>query len=101
MIGITERAKSILLDLRESVEIPAPHGALRLAPNTAGQLELSIDVARDSDEVLRHDGDTLLVIASNVSQGFAGSTIDCARTPGGFRLALTRFPGRGNGMHPQ
>jgi Fe-S cluster assembly iron-binding protein IscA len=101
MIGITERAKDVLVDLRQSVEVADPHAALRLAPNTTGQLELSVDVERDGDEVLQHEGAPLLVIAGNVSQGLTGSTIDCTQTPGGVQLTLNRFPGRNNGEPSQ
>lgn len=97
MIGITERAKDVLLDLRESIDVTYPDAALRLAPNIAGQLELSIDVQRDGDEVVQYEGQTLLVIASTVSQGLAGSTIDCTQTPE-VQLTLYRFPGRANGV---
>jgi hypothetical protein len=97
MIGITERARDILLDLRESIEIGHPDAALRLATNETGQLEISVDVERAGDEVVRHDGTTLLLIAGAVSQGLAGSTIDCTQTSDGFQLTLNRFGGRDNG----
>lgn len=89
MIGITDRAKGVLLDLRASLADAEPHAALRLATNGNGELEISVDVAKVGDVVVEHDGATLLVIEGAVSNGLAGATIDCTRTPdGGFSLKL-------------
>ncbi len=98
MIGITERAKDVLLDLRESIAIADPDAALRLAANDAGQLEISVDVERDGDEVLEYEGATLLLIADAVSHRLTGSTIDCTETPAGFQLTVNRSRGGNNGI---
>jgi Fe-S cluster assembly iron-binding protein IscA len=97
MIGITERAKDVLLDLRESIAIADPDAALRLAANDTGQLEIGVDVERDGDEVVEHEGATLLLIADAVSHRLAGSTIDCTETPAGFQLTVNRSGGN-NGI---
>ena len=87
MIGITDRAKSILVDLRASIADAEPNAVLRLATNQNGELEISIDVEKAGDVAVQHDGATLLVIEETVSAYLAGSTIDC--TPdGGLGLKL-------------
>jgi len=97
MIGITERAKDMLLDVRESIDPVDPHTTFRLGPNNSGQLELSLDLERDGDQVLEHKGTRLLLIADNVSQALSGSTIDCTQTSEGVQLTVNRSPGRDNG----
>jgi hypothetical protein len=88
MIGITDRAKCVLLDLRASIADEKPNAALRLAMNGNCELEISIDVEKAGDVAVQHDGATLLLIEDTVSVGLAGSTIDC--TPdGGLRLTLS------------
>jgi len=86
--------------LRGSIAIADPEAALRLAANDSGQLEISVDVARDGDEVLRHEGATLLLIADAVFHRLAGSTIDCTQTPAGFQLTVNRSRGGDNGISP-
>ena len=100
MIGITERAKDMLLDVRESMEIADPQATFRLESNSAGQLEVSVDRARDGDDVLEYRGTTLLVVADHVSQALAGSTIDCTQTPAGVQLVVNRPSGRDDGGAP-
>lgn len=97
MIGITDRAKVILADLRASIADAEPNAALRSATNGNGELEISIDVEKAGDLAVHHDGATLLLIEGTVSVEFAGSTIDCDCTPDGG-LGLKLFSrGRGNG----
>ena len=88
MIGITDRAKDVLLDLRASIADAEPSAVLRLATDGNGELEISIDVEKAGDVMVQHGGAPLLLIEGAVSVGFAGSTIDC--TPdGGLRLKLS------------
>jgi len=94
MIGISDCAKGVLLDLRASVADAEPNAVLRLATNENGELEISIDVEKAGDVVIQHEGATLILIEGTVLAGLAGSTIDC--TPdGGLRLKLSR--GHDNG----
>jgi Fe-S cluster assembly iron-binding protein IscA len=88
MIGITERAKEALLDLRVSTPIDDPQVALRLATGDEGSLELFPDSCRAGDHVLEHQGAKLLLLDQEVSDALTGATIDCEPTGEGLRLVI-------------
>lgn len=98
MIGVTDRAKDVLLDLRHSVEVADPHIALRLASNTTGQLELGVDLPKEGDQVIEHRGETLLLVEENVSRGLSGAMIDYRETSDGPKLTLSRPSHQDNGL---
>lgn len=98
MIGITERAKEVLLRLKLSAPIDDPEIGIRLASGEEGRLELFPDTYRAGDQVLEHQGAKLLLVDQKVFDALAGATIDCQPTGEGLQLVLeTSAPRNGPG----
>lgn len=90
MIIVTERAKDALLELKRSANLDQADVGLRLAPATGGELGLYADRRKAGDQVVEHEGSTVLLIGEEISKALVGTTIDCRRTPDGARLVLAR-----------
>jgi iron-sulfur cluster assembly protein len=89
MITVTEEAKELFLN----VEHPA-NTVLRLDPvidqNTGEtQIGVSAGEAMIDDQVVEHNGETLLHIAAPVSEALDGSTLDAVDTPEGPGIGIT------------
>jgi Fe-S cluster assembly iron-binding protein IscA len=93
MINVTDQAKALLVDLRQSADIPASEVGFRLSPASSGQFELFLDMRREGDQVVEHEGATLLIVAGELSPTLAGATMDCFATPEGPRLVVDRGAG--------
>jgi iron-sulfur cluster assembly protein len=89
MITVTEEAKQLFLD------VDHPDGTvLRLDPvvdqNTGeAQLGISAGEPMSGDQVVEHNGESLLHIASPVSEALDGSTLDAVNTPEGPGIGIT------------
>jgi iron-sulfur cluster assembly protein len=89
MITVTEEAKQLFLN----VEFP-DGTVLRLDPvvdqNTGEtQLGLTAGEPMSGDQVVEHNGVSLLHIASPVSEALDGSTLDAVNTPEGPGIGIT------------
>jgi iron-sulfur cluster assembly protein len=89
MITVTEEAKQLFLN----VEFP-DGTVLRLDPvvdqNTGEtQLGLTAGEPMSGDQVVEHNGVSLLHIASPVSEALDGSTLDAVNTPEGLGIGIT------------
>jgi iron-sulfur cluster assembly protein len=89
MITVTEEAKELFLN----IELP-DDTVLRLDPvvdqNTgATQIGLSAGEPMSDDQVVEHNGATLLHIAAPVSEALDGSTLDAVDTPEGPGIGIT------------
>ena len=89
MITVTEEAKELFLD------VDHPDGTvLRLDPvvdqNTGEtQIGMSAGVPMSDDQVVEHNGESLLHIAAPVSEALDGSTLDAVNTPEGRGVGIT------------
>ncbi len=89
MITVTEEAKQLFLNVEH------PDGTvLRLEqvvdPNTGEtQIGLSAGEPMSDDQVVEHNGETLLHIAAPVSEALDGSTLDAVDTPEGPGIGIT------------
>lgn len=89
MITVTEGAKGLFLGVEH------PEGTvLRLDPITNGdtgetQIGLAAGEPRGDDQVVEHEGESLLHIAGPVSEALDGSTLDLVETPEGPGIGLT------------
>jgi hypothetical protein len=93
MVGVSERAKEVLLQTKRSVNIPQPDVGLRLALDAGGTWSLFADRARLDDQVVEHRGSTVLLIDGELSAALGGTAVDCRRTPdGGVELVLADGP---------
>ena len=89
MITVTEEAKELFLN----VEIP-DDTVLRLDPvvdqeTGATQIGISAGEPLSDDQVVEHNGQTLLHIAAPVSEALDGSTLDAVDTPEGPGIGIT------------
>ena len=89
MITVTEEAKELFLN------VDHPDGTvLRLDPvvdqNTGEtQIGMSAGEPMSDDQVVEHNGESLLHIAAPVSEALDGSTLDAVNTPEGPGIGIT------------
>ena len=89
MITVTEEAKELFLN------VDHPDGTvLRLDPvvdqNTGEtQIGMSAGEPMSDDQVVEHNGESLLHIAAPVSEALDGSTLDAVNTPEGLGIGIT------------
>jgi iron-sulfur cluster assembly protein len=89
MIAVTEEAKQLFLNVEH------PDGTvLRLDPvvdQITGETQLGISAGEpmSDDQVVEHNGEPLLHIASPVSEALDGSTLDAVNTPEGPGIGIT------------
>jgi hypothetical protein len=89
MITVTEEAKDLF------VNVERPDGTvLRLDPvvdQDTGETQIGISAGEpmSGDQVVEHQGETLLYIAAPVSEALDGSTLDAVDTPQGPGIGIT------------
>ncbi len=89
MITVTEGAKELFLN----ADYP-DDTVLRLDPvvnHNTGETQIGISAGEpmSDDQVVEHDGETVLHIAGPVSQALDGSTLDAVDTPEGPGIGIT------------
>ena len=90
MVGVSERAKEILLDRKLEANISDPEIGLRVATDPGGDWVLVADHPRSGDQVVEHAGVTVLLLSPEVQGALVGTRVDCVEMPGGaLELALT------------
>ncbi|MDY6908189.1 MAG: hypothetical protein SV910_08190 [Chloroflexota bacterium] len=65
-----------------------PDDVFRLILDPEG-LKIVLDAERQGDQVIQHEGDSILVVASDLSLALAGVTIDCEEGPEGPMLTIS------------
>jgi hypothetical protein len=91
MVAVSRRAKELLLERKLEAKIIEPEVGLRVAPDPSGQWVLHADHPRHGDQVVEHEGVTVLLMSPYVQSALVGTEVDCVETPeGGVELALTR-----------
>lgn len=94
MLNVTDRAREALFQKKLSKNIEERNVGWRLASGTAGELGLVADREQKGDQVVEHEGSTVLLIGKDLSDLLAGAAIDFMTTPEGPRLVLTRSRGK-------
>ncbi len=87
MVTVTDRAKDELQTALTTHTANLEQG-LRLVVTPAGQLGLGLDVVRDGDEIVEHNGAKVLLIGSDLSPLMDGSTVDVEYGLEGPRLTI-------------
>jgi iron-sulfur cluster assembly protein len=88
MITVTEEAKDLFMNVER------PDGTvLRLDPvvdQDSGETQIGISAGEQmsGDQVVEHQGETLLYIAAPVSEALDGSTLDAVDTPQGPGIGI-------------
>jgi Fe-S cluster assembly iron-binding protein IscA len=97
MLQVTTQARSELHDMLQqalSQRPPVDNGAVvgfRLVSSGAAdevQLGLTLDAARHGDEVVEHEGQSVLILDSVTTQLLGHLTLDVVETPDGKQLGL-------------
>ncbi len=100
MLTVTPEAKELLHDVLEAAKeqsgVSDQEVAIRLAPDLATadtdtgqvQLDLLLDRAHEGDQVVEHNGSTVLVLDETTSEMLDGVTLDAVDTPDGRRLSI-------------
>jgi hypothetical protein len=91
MVAVSERAKRILLEQKRAANIDGAEVGLRVASAPSGQWMLLVDEPRAGDQVVEHDGTTVLLVDPVAQTALVGAEVDCVETPeGDIELVLSR-----------
>jgi Fe-S cluster assembly iron-binding protein IscA len=89
MVTVTERAKTYLKEsVLSKIHAKAPGFTARLAQTAPGEISLFPDKGMEGDEVVEHQGTTVLLIDGGLSDRLTGATIDCVDSPEGSHLRI-------------
>ena len=95
MITVTPKAAEELEALLEKAKIADPQNAfddvmLRLFTTDDGKLAIAPDTPLDGDHVIEHRGTSVLLVGWELSETVESLLIDCADTPEGRKLRISR-----------
>jgi Fe-S cluster assembly iron-binding protein IscA len=91
MVAVSERAKQFLFERRQAANINEPEAGLRVEPDPSGQWVLVADHPRSGDQIVEHEGVTILLVDPEAQGALVGAKVDCMETSEGVvELALTR-----------
>lgn len=79
MISVTDRAATQLQELLALNNAP-PGQAVKLVPNGANSVGMSIGAPGEGDQVIRHGGEPLLIVDSSLADALDGAQVDCETT---------------------
>jgi Fe-S cluster assembly iron-binding protein IscA len=88
MVHVTERARELFTDQLDHAS-DGPDLALRIGATAEG-LGVFPDTRKDDDQVIEHQGKTILVFDREVSEVLAGRTIDVEEHSDGAHLVLRK-----------
>lgn len=88
-LQVTNQASAQLKTLLDNTE-HEPEQVIRLVSDPQGNASFTLDVEREGDQVVAHQGDTVMVIESAISEGLSGSTLDVRESPDGISFTLYR-----------
>jgi len=89
MISVTESAKEELKRVSADI-VDQPESLLRLVAGEGGQLGLVADSEKEGDQIIEHQGSTVLVVGKELSAALEGIGIDCQDSDDGPRLVLVK-----------
>lgn len=87
MINVTEKAKPVLKRIL-TANVDMPQGRLRLMDRGQGKLGLGIDIEMPGDELVKHDGSTVLVVENGLATNLKGVTLDAEDRVKGSELVI-------------
>jgi Fe-S cluster assembly iron-binding protein IscA len=87
MVYITDRARTQLKVATDQIPDES-EWRLRLGPTADGKLVMYPDRAQEADQIIEHDGVTVLLIGRHVARALAGRMIDFEERESGFHFTL-------------
>jgi len=88
MVIVTDSGKEELKRIASEV-VKEAGSTLRLIANDQGQLGLISATKKDDDQIIEHQGNTILLVDNVLSEVLDGICIDCQDEGEGPRLILT------------
>jgi Fe-S cluster assembly iron-binding protein IscA len=86
MLTVTENARTVLKEILENAEAQ-PEQSLRLIEEE-GNYGLALDTKQEGDQVVEHEGTTVLLVGAEIKTELEDIVLDLQDTPGGPRLAF-------------
>ena len=86
MLTVTDEAAQYL---REALKEENAPGALRIVKTEEGY-RLTLDEAKEGDQVFEHEGENYLVLDTEVGEALSSATLDVKESPEGTRLNLSK-----------
>ena len=93
MVSVTARALGMLAEIKASSNIDDPDIGLRLEAATSVGLGLLPDRERPGDQIVRHDGEKILLVDDRLSEALTGAQIDCESVGREMHLVIGRLNG--------
>ena len=87
-LAVTEAATAVLKQILDNAN-RRPDQVLRLNADAEGNIKFSFDTARETDNLVTHQGSTVMLIESPLPASLQGTTLDVKETPSGPNLILT------------
>ena len=75
-------------DEHTCIEHSGSEAALRIVPLADGRVGLIMDMFRDGDQVVEHDGEKILVVGPELGDSLDGLVFDCVDTEAGKQLTI-------------
>jgi hypothetical protein len=69
-------------------ELSGSEALLRIIPLADGRVGLILDMFRDGDRVVEHDGEKILVVGPELGDSLDGLVFDCVDTEAGRQLTI-------------
>lgn len=88
MITVTDSAKELLQAVDQSQEHPDDQ-VLRVDPVGEQQFGIGYGEPAADDQVVEHNGETVVHVSNDISTALDGATLDRVDTPQGTTLAFT------------
>ncbi len=87
MLTVTDKAAQ---HLRETLKKESAPGAAFRIDNTGEGYELTLDEAKEGDQVFEHEAKNYLLLDTEVGEALSSATLDVQESPQGTRLNLSQ-----------
>ncbi len=88
MLTVTDKAAQHLRETLSREEKRAPGEAFRIVKTEKGH-RLTLDEAKEGDQVFEHEGENYLLLDTEVGEALSSATMDAQESPEGTRLTLS------------
>ncbi len=88
MLTVTDKAAQHLRETQSREEESAPGAAVRIVNTEEGD-QLTLDEAKEDDQIFEHEGENYLRLDTEVGEALSSATLDVQESPKGTRLTLS------------
>ncbi len=88
MLTVTDKAAQHLRETLSREEERAPGAAFRIVKAEKGH-RLTLDEAKEGDQVFEHEGENYLLLDTEVGEALSNATLDVQESPEGTGLILS------------